>query len=57
LPLEDSPEYQTIAGFLINALHTVPQPGVSVEAHGFVWTVVDMEGARIAKVKAERQAA
>ena len=52
---KSSPEYQTLAGFLIHALHTVPQPGVSVEAHGFVWTVVDMEGARIAKVKAERK--
>jgi CBS domain containing-hemolysin-like protein len=35
----------------------VPQPGISVAAHGFVWTVVDMEGPRIAKVKAERKAA
>jgi putative hemolysin len=53
LPLEESPEYQTIAGFLLHALKTVPQPGAAVAAHGFVWTVVDMEGARIAKVKAE----
>jgi len=53
LPLEESPEYQTIAGFLLHALKTVPQPGAAVTAHGFVWTVVDMEGARIVKVKAE----
>lgn len=53
LPLEESSEYQTIAGFLLHALKTVPQPGASVTTHGFVWTVVDMEGARIAKVKAE----
>jgi putative hemolysin len=53
LPLEESPEYQTIAGFLLHALKTVPQPGTAVTAHGFVWTVVDMEGARIVKVKAE----
>jgi putative hemolysin len=53
LPLEESPEYQTLAGFLLHTLHTVPQPGASVTAHGFVWTVVDMDGARIAKVKAE----
>jgi len=50
---QDSPEYQTIAGFLLHALNTVPQPGATVTAHGFVWTVVDMDGARIAKVKAE----
>jgi putative hemolysin len=55
LPLEESSEYQTIAGFLLHALNTVPQPGASVSAHGFIWTVVDMEGARIAKVKADRK--
>jgi putative hemolysin len=55
LPLEESPDYQTIAGFLLHALDTVPQPGASVSAHGFVWTVVDMEGPRIVKVKAERR--
>jgi CBS domain containing-hemolysin-like protein len=53
LPLEESSEYQTLAGVLLHTLHTVPQPGASVTAHGFVWTVVDMDGARIAKIKAE----
>jgi CBS domain containing-hemolysin-like protein len=53
LPLEESTAYQTLAGFLLHTLHTVPQPGASVTAHGFVWTVVDMDGARIAKIKAE----
>jgi putative hemolysin len=52
LPLEESSDYQTVAGFLLYTLHTVPQPGAAVTAHGYVWTVVDMEGARIAKVKA-----
>lgn len=51
--LDESPEYQTLAGFLLHTLHTVPQPGAAVTAHGFVWTVVDMDGPRIAKVKAE----
>jgi putative hemolysin len=54
LPLEESDQYQTLAGFLLHALHVVPAPGASVTAHGYVWTVVDMEGARIAKVKAAR---
>jgi putative hemolysin len=53
LPLEESPDYQTVAGYLLYMLHAVPQPGAAVTAHGYVWTVVDMEGARIAKVKAE----
>jgi putative hemolysin len=54
LPLEESPEYQTIAGFLLQTLNTVPLPGASVSAHGVVWTVVDMDGPRIATVKAGR---
>jgi CBS domain containing-hemolysin-like protein len=37
LPLEVSPEYQTVAGFLLHTLHAVPQPGAAVTAHGFVW--------------------
>jgi putative hemolysin len=55
LPLPESPEYQTIAGFLLHTLDTVPQPDASVTAHGYVWTVVDMDGARIATIRAERR--
>jgi putative hemolysin len=54
LPIEESAEYQTIAGFLLHLLHTVPLPGMSGVAHGYVWTVVDMDGPRIAKVKMDR---
>jgi putative hemolysin len=54
LPLEESSEYQTLAGLLLHTLNTVPQPGASVSAHGFTWTVADMDGPRIVKVKAER---
>jgi putative hemolysin len=54
LPLEESPEYQTLAGFMLRALDVVPQPGASILRHGLRWTVVDMDGPRIAKVKVER---
>ena len=53
LPLEDSPDYQTIAGFILNRLGVVPRPGATLSAAGHRWTVVDMEGPRIMKVKAE----
>jgi putative hemolysin len=55
LPVEESVEYQTIAGFLLRALDSVPQSGAAVVRHGHVWTVVEMDGPRIAKVKAERR--
>ncbi|MGH7350395.1 MAG: hemolysin family protein, partial [Candidatus Rokuibacteriota bacterium] len=53
LPLEDSPDYQTIAGFILRRLGSVPQPGATLDAAGHRFTVVDMEGPRIMKVKAE----
>jgi hypothetical protein len=53
LPLDESPEYQTLAGFVPHTPHAVPQLGAAVTANGYVWTVVDMKGARVAKVTIE----
>ena len=52
LPLEDFTEYQTVAGFVLHALRTIPTPGASVRAAGYRWTVVEMDGSRIAKIVA-----
>lgn len=54
LPIEESPDYQTIAGFLLAALNAVPQPGASTSRHGYTFTVEEMDGPRIAKVRARR---
>jgi putative hemolysin len=53
LPLDDSPDYQTMAGFVLHRLGTVPRPGATLLAAGLRWTVMSMEGPRIMKVKAE----
>jgi putative hemolysin len=53
LPLEESPEYQTVAGFILHALRALPTPGASVIAGGYRWTVVDMAGPRILRIKAQ----
>jgi putative hemolysin len=55
LPFEESPDYQTIAGFMLDALNAVPHPGASVSRYGYTFTVGEMDGPRIAKVKARRQ--
>ncbi|MGH7302993.1 MAG: hemolysin family protein [Candidatus Rokuibacteriota bacterium] len=55
LAIPDSPDYTTIAGFVMRTLQSVPTPGASVSIGGHVWTVVDMEGPRITKVKVQRQ--
>ena len=54
LPIEESKEYRTVAGFLIHSLGVIPKPGASVTLGGYRWTVVDMEGPKITKVKVER---
>jgi len=53
LPLPDSPDYQTIAGFLLHRLGTVPRPGTVTTAGGYRFTIVEMDGPRIMKVRAE----
>lgn len=56
VPVPDSPDYNTIAGFVIRGLEKIPTPGTSVSFGGHVWTVVDMEGRRVTKVKVQREA-
>jgi len=56
LPVPDSTEYQTVAGFILHRLAAIPAPGTSVDLLGWRLTVVEMEGPRIAKVKAQRVA-
>jgi putative hemolysin len=53
LPLEESPDYQTIAGFLLQRLGAVPRAGTTTEAGGYRWTIVEMDGPRIMKIRAE----
>jgi putative hemolysin len=53
LPLPESPDYQTVAGFLLHRLGAVPRPGTTTGADGYRWTIVEMDGPRIMKVRAE----
>jgi len=55
VPVPESDAYHTIAGFLIDALATIPKPGASLTTAGHRWTVVDMEGPKIVRVKVERE--
>jgi putative hemolysin len=55
LPVEESSDYQTIAGFLIRSLGVIPKPGASLAAGGYRWTVIDVDGPKVTKVKVERE--
>jgi putative hemolysin len=56
LPFEESPDYMTLAGFVLAKLKRIPRGGEKVEYNGYRLTIVDMEGRRIVKVKLETAA-
>ena len=53
LPFEESPDYHTLAGFVLDKLKRIPRGGERVEHNGYRLTIVDMEGRRIVKIKLE----
>ncbi|HET7211989.1 MAG TPA: transporter associated domain-containing protein, partial [Terriglobia bacterium] len=46
--------YETLAGFVLDCLGKIPKGGESFAYEGRVYTVVDMDGLRVSKVKIER---
>jgi putative hemolysin len=53
LPFDESPDYHTLAGFVLAKLERIPRSGERVEHDGYRLTIVDMEGRRIVKIKLE----
>jgi putative hemolysin len=54
IALPESPEYETLGGFLMTALQKVPQTGDMVEIEGKRIRIVEMIGQRISKAKLEK---
>jgi putative hemolysin len=54
IELPESPEYETLGGFLMTALQKIPQAGDIVETEGKRISIVEMVGQRISKVKLEK---
>jgi putative hemolysin len=52
--LPESPEYETLGGFLMTALQKVPIMGDVVEVEGKRFSIIEMVGQRISKVKLEK---
>ena len=52
--LPESPEYETLGGFMMATLQKIPQSGNEVEIEGKKLRIVEMVGKRISKVKLER---
>jgi putative hemolysin len=54
VPLPESPEYETLGGFLMTVLQKIPQAGDMVETEGKRIRIVEMVGQKISKVKLEK---
>lgn len=53
LPVEETNAYRTIAGFLLARLERIPRGGETITHEEYRFTIVDMDGRRIAKVRIE----
>jgi putative hemolysin len=53
LPMPDKRNFQTVAGFVLFSLKTVPRTGASFDWSGWRFEVVDMDGRRVDKVLAQ----
>jgi putative hemolysin len=53
IAIEESPAYTTVAGFILTALNAIPAAGTSLTRDGYRFTVVELDGPRIAKVRIE----
>jgi putative hemolysin len=52
--LPASRHYQTVAGFLLNRFGRIPDVGDHIEAEGWRFEIIDLDGRRIDKVLATR---
>ena len=50
-PIEDSDEYETIAGFVLELADSVPQPGDVFERDGYQFRVQSMRGRRLSMLR------
>ncbi|HVA72292.1 MAG TPA: hemolysin family protein [Candidatus Limnocylindrales bacterium] len=54
IELPENPAYETLAGYVLTQLGFLPRGGETFEDRGYRFTIVEMEGRRIARVKIKR---
>jgi putative hemolysin len=54
IPLPESEQFETVAGFMLERLGSMPKGGEQVQLGEHLFTVVDVEKNRISKVKVEK---
>jgi putative hemolysin len=53
IPFDESPDYRTIAGFVLSRLKRFPKGGEAIVEQGFKLTVVVLDGRRLRKIRIE----
>jgi putative hemolysin len=53
LPFEETPDYRTIAGFVLATLKRFPKGGEAITHSGYKMTVVVLDGRRLRKIRIE----
>jgi putative hemolysin len=54
ITLPEDPAYATVGGFVLDQLGFIPKGGESFEYGGFRFSVIEMDGRRVARVKIQR---
>lgn len=54
IDIPDNRDYETVAGYILSLMHHLPSTGEHVDAQGWRFEVVDLDGRRIDKVLATR---
>lgn len=54
IDIPDNRDYETVAGYILSLMHHLPATGEHVDAQGWRFEVVDLDGRRIDKVLASR---
>ena len=54
LVFPESPDYETLGGFIFSQLQNIPRSGEIIRCNKFKITIIHVEGRRIAKVKMEK---
>jgi putative hemolysin len=55
IALPEDPAYATVGGFVLDQLGFIPHGGETFEYGGYLFSVVEMDGKRVARVKIERK--
>src|SRR5271154_1050580 len=51
IAIPDDPSYDTVGGFALSRLGFIPRGGESFESEGYLFTITEMEGRRVSRVK------